>query len=177
MKKSVITKIISVALAITTIFSTGALCTNASAASSSSTITVTLKQDRRMYTTARLNLRAGASTSSKIKITLPKGLPVYVQKEDVFGEWAYIKAYPNGDCYQGWVSMEYLTEWNTLGAYRVEATAGLNVRASASTSAKKLGSLKYNTKINVTGITGDWAIIKYNGKTAYVALKYLRCVA
>ena len=177
MKKSLITKIVSVVLAMTTIFSTSALCMNASAASSSNTITVVLNQDQRMYTTARLNLRSKASTSSKVKVTLPKGLPVYVQKEDVFGEWCYVKAYPKGDCYQGWVSKKYLTEWNTLGSYRVEATAGLNVRASASTSAKKLGSLKYNTKINVFGMTGDWAMIKYNGRTAYVALKYIRCVA
>lgn len=47
-----------------------------------------------MYTTARLILRAQASTSSKVKTTLPKGLPVYVQKKEVFGEWYYIKAYP-----------------------------------------------------------------------------------
>lgn len=178
MKKSVVTKILSVVLAVTTIFSTGALCISASAASSDA-ITVVLNgvSTKRMYTTANLNLRSSASTSSKVKVVLPKGIPVYVQKEDVLGDWCYVTAYPKGDCYKGWVSKSYLTEWNTLGAYRVEATAGLNVRASASTSAKKLGAIKYNTKINVIGMTGDWAMIKYNGKTAYVALKYIRCVA
>lgn len=146
-------------------------------AASSNTITVVLNDasSTRRYTTARLNLRSKASTSSKVKVVLPEGLPVYVQKTS--GNWCYVTAYPQGDCYQGWVSKTYLTEWNTLGAYRVEATAGLNVRASASTNGKKLGALKYNTKINVIGMTGDWAMIKYNGRTAYVALKYIRCVA
>lgn len=176
MKKLVVTKILSVVLALTTIFSTGALCMSASAASSD-TIVVVLNDESstRRYTTANLNLRSSASTSSRVKVVLPKGLPVYVQKTS--GSWCYVTAHPKGDCYKGWVSKKYLTEWNTLGAYRVEATAGLNVRASASTSAKKLGALKYNTKINVIGMTGDWAMIKYNGKTAYVVLKYLRCVA
>lgn len=176
MKKSIIIKIVSVVLAMTTIFSTGALCMSASAASSD-TITVVLNDSSscRRYTTANLNLRSSASTSSKVKAVLPKGLPVYVQKTS--GSWCYVTAYPKGDCYKGWVSKKYLTEWNTLGAYRVEATAGLNVRASASVNAKKLGAIKYNTKINVIGMTGDWAMIKYNGRTAYVALKYIRCVA
>lgn len=175
MRKSIVTKILSIVLAATTIFSTGALCMSASAASSD-TIVVVLNDDaERRYTTANLNLRTKASTSSKVKVVLPKGLPVYIQKTS--GSWCYVTAYPKGDCYKGWVSKKYLTACNTLGAYRVEATAGLNVRASASANAKKLGALKYNTKINVFGISGDWAMIKYNGRTAYVALKYLRCVA
>lgn len=176
MKKSIVTKILSIVLAATTIFSTGALCMSASAASSD-TIVVVLNDgtSTRRYTTANLNLRSSASTSSKVKAVLPKGLPVYVQKTS--GNWCYVTAYPKGDCYKGWVSKSYLTECNTLGAYRVEATAGLNVRASASSTAKKLGALKYNTKVTVFGISGDWAMIKYNGRTAYVALKYLRCVA
>lgn len=175
MKKSVVTKILSVVLAVTTIFSTSALCMSASAASSNTSTVVLDESSSRRYTTANLNLRSSASTLSKVKVVLPKGLPVYVQKTS--GSWCYVTAYPKGDCYKGWVSKQYLTEWNTLGTYRVEATAGLNVRASASAGAKKLGALKYNTKINVIGMTGDWAMIKYNGRTAYVALKYIRCVA
>lgn len=176
MKKTLLTKIISIVLATITIFSTGALCMSVSAASSDPIVVVLNDESStRRYTTANLNLRSSASTSSKVKVVLPKGLPVYVQKTS--GNWCYVTAYPKGDCYKGWVSKSYLTEWNTLGAYRVEATAGLNVRASASTSAKKLGAIKYNTKINVIGMTGDWAMIKYNGRTAYVALKYIRCVA
>ncbi|MGN1419728.1 MAG: SH3 domain-containing protein [Acutalibacteraceae bacterium] len=173
--KNLMKKFLSIIIATIAVFSTSAVCLNASAASSSDTITVVLNDSTIRYTTANLNLRSSASTSSKVKVVLPKGLPVYVQKAS--GNWCYVKAYPKGDCYTGWVSKSYLSEWNVLGAYRVEATAGLNVRAAASTSAKKLGALKYNTKVNVFGITGDWAMIKYNGKTAYVALKYLRCVA
>lgn len=67
--------------------------------------------------------------------------------------------------------MEYARCIPCRGNFRLEC------RASASTGSKKLGALKYNTKINVIGMTGDWAMIKYNGKTAYVALKYICCVA
>jgi uncharacterized protein YgiM (DUF1202 family) len=176
MNNTIIKKVLSVFLAVITIFSTSALCISASAASDVITVVLNDSGSTRRYTTANLNLRSSASTASAVKVVLPKGLPVYVEKTS--GNWCYVTAYPKGDCYKGWVSKTYLTEWNTLGSYRVEATAGINVRASASSSSKKLGALKYNTKITVIGISSsDWATIKYNGKTAYVALKYIRCVA
>lgn len=47
-------------------------------------------------------------------------------------------------------------------------TDPLNVRSAPSESSAILGALKNGTVIEVTGSTGDWLKINYNGKTGYV---------
>ena len=48
----------------------------------------------------------------------------------------------------------------------------VNLRASASASAAKLGSLSRGTLLEVTEIKNGWGKIKYNGKDAYISLDY-----
>lgn len=57
----------------------------------------------------------------------------------------------------------------------VKVTGGidLNVRKSASSASKKLGTLKNNTKITVSSTKNGWAKITFKGKTAYVFASYL----
>ncbi len=56
----------------------------------------------------------------------------------------------------------------------------LNVRASATTSSKKLTTLKKDTVLTLTGISGDWyktsVTIKGKKKTAYVSKAYVEIV-
>ena len=49
----------------------------------------------------------------------------------------------------------------------------LNVREKAENDAKIINQLTVNTKVTVTETTGNWSKIKVNGKTGYVASKYL----
>jgi uncharacterized protein YraI len=49
----------------------------------------------------------------------------------------------------------------------------LNVRTWASTEAPLIGRLNYGQSVNVVGYDGSWAIINYNGRTGYVASRYL----
>ena len=49
----------------------------------------------------------------------------------------------------------------------------LNVRVSPSVKAKKLGTLKKGTQVNLLKLNGDWAQIYYKGKSGWVAVKYL----
>ena len=51
----------------------------------------------------------------------------------------------------------------------------LNVRESPSTSANVIGGLAFGTAVDVRSYTADgvWAIIAYNGYTAYVQSRYL----
>ncbi len=51
--------------------------------------------------------------------------------------------------------------------------SSLSVRASASASGAKLGTLAQGARVRVISAAGGWAKISYNGKTAYVAAKYL----
>lgn len=54
---------------------------------------------------------------------------------------------------------------------------GLNVRASASSSARVLGTLVYDQKINVVNIEDGFAKIKYGSGFGYVSSKYIKIAA
>lgn len=49
----------------------------------------------------------------------------------------------------------------------------LNVRKSASTASKKVGTLKTNTKVTVISTKNGWSKIKFKTSTAYVSTAYL----
>ena len=49
----------------------------------------------------------------------------------------------------------------------------LNMRETANNNAKLINQLKVNTKVTVLETEGTWSKIKLNGKTGYVASKYL----
>lgn len=53
------------------------------------------------------------------------------------------------------------------------ATARINVRESADTSANKLGNIELGEAVVRIGTEGDWSIIEYNGSTGYVKSEYL----
>ena len=62
-------------------------------------------------------------------------------------------------------------------AYQAKVTASsgstVNMRASASTSAKILSSIAIGQIVDVTGTSGDWSQITWNGKSGYMMSKYL----
>ncbi len=62
------------------------------------------------------------------------------------------------------------TEWETSVMY---TTAKVNVRASASESGEKLGTLASGKIVACYSIDGDWAKIDYNDTVAYVKADYL----
>ena len=66
--------------------------------------------------------------------------------------------------------------------YSVKITSdnGVNIRAGASTTKKKLGAVPYNTTLKVTKQTSGngytWGLITYNGVTGWIALEYTKKV-
>ena len=58
------------------------------------------------------------------------------------------------------------------GSYRISTTAGLNVRETASTCARVLTAIPYNTTVNVTQTSGSWGKVTYGGKTGWISLDY-----
>lgn len=62
----------------------------------------------------------------------------------------------------------------TFKQFKGTSTADLNVRSGPSTKYKKLGLLKKNTAVTVTGSKDGWYKISYKGKTAYVSAKYIK---
>lgn len=61
----------------------------------------------------------------------------------------------------------------TAEATKYISTETLNMRETADNNAKLVSQLKINTKVTVVETSGTWSKIKVNGKTGYVASKYL----
>ena len=57
--------------------------------------------------------------------------------------------------------------------YIVNCRTSVNVRKRASSSSKKLGTLNRGTEVTVTGVSGKWTRIVYQGGTAYVYSEYV----
>ncbi|MGM8297505.1 SH3 domain-containing protein [Clostridium perfringens] len=137
-----------------------------------------------------LNVREGASTSSKVIGSLSGNTKVTIVGE----EGAFYKIEYKGS--HGYVAKEYIkdvtessnsnqgtqtpekpsTPENTEKTGIVNVSSSLNVRSSASTSSKVIGSLSGNTKVTIVGEEGAFYKIEYKGSYGYVAKEYVKDV-
>ncbi|MCM3670599.1 SH3 domain-containing protein [Mesobacillus maritimus] len=127
-----------------------------------------------------LNMRAAASTSSKVLASLSKGTSVKVLSEA--NGWSKVTAVGK----TGYVSSQFLSNENKQGStneakpaktvtkvVNVSSGSSLNMRAAASTSSKVLASLSKGTSVTVLSEANGWSKIKVSGKTGYVSTEYL----
>ncbi|UBK76347.1 SH3 domain-containing protein [Clostridium perfringens] len=137
-----------------------------------------------------LNVREGASTSSKVIGSLSGNTKVTIIGE----EGAFYKIEYKGS--HGYVAKEYVkdvtesnnsnqgtqtpekpsTPENTEKTGVVNVSNSLNVREGASTSSKVIGSLSGNTKVIIVGEEGAFYKIEYRGSHGYVAKEYVKDV-
>ena len=137
-----------------------------------------------------LNVRNEASTSSKVIGSLSGNTKVTIVGE----EGAFYKIEYKGS--HGYVAKEYVkdvtesnnsnqgtqtpekpsTPENTEKTGVVNVSSSLNVRSSASTSSKVIGSLSGNTKVTIVGEEGAFYKIEYKGSHGYVAKEYVKDV-
>lgn len=79
---------------------------------------------------------------------------------------------------EGYIKTEFLqlaesaAGTETIGT--VTATTNINVRASASETADRLGVLSGGDSVELVGTEGDWSKIKYNGQIGYVKSEYVQ---
>lgn len=123
-----------------------------------------------------LNMRTAANLSSTVMMEIPRGAMVIVTKE--LGDWCAVRYRGmNGYC---------MTKYLTLGitgdkepaedvlTARVTTESGsLNLRKSASKTAKILTTIPRNTVITVIERGKTWSEVKYNGKTGFVMNEFL----
>ena len=137
-----------------------------------------------------LNVREGASTSSKVIGSLSGNTKVTIVGE----EGAFYKIEYKGS--HGYVAKEYVkdvtessnsnqgtqtpekpsTPESTEKTGIVNVSSSLNVRSEASTSSKVIGSLSGNTKVTIVGEEGAFYKIEYKGSHGYVAKEYVKDV-
>ena len=79
---------------------------------------------------------------------------------------------------EGYIKSEFLqTVESTAGAETigtVTATTNINVRASASETADRLGVFSGGDSAELIGTEGEWSKIKYNGQIGYVKSEYVQ---
>ncbi|MCD7864005.1 MAG: SH3 domain-containing protein [Lachnospiraceae bacterium] len=124
-------------------------------------------------TTDTINVRSSDSTAADKLGTITKGTTIDVIEIRVNG-WAQIEY--NGQT--AYVKTDYLeilssTENEPTNGY-VVTTDTVNVRASASIEAEKLGTVAAGEVLEwVEDVTGGFSKIKYDGSIAYIATEYL----
>ncbi|MEB5951624.1 SH3 domain-containing protein [Enterococcus innesii] len=133
--------------------------------------------NQKMKTTAALNVRSDASTSSRVVTTLGQGVTVTVTAKkngtSVEGNktWYYVSG-------KGWVSGAYLTttssssnnSGSTTANQKMKTTEILNVRSDASTSSSITGSLSKGATVTVTA-TKTGTTVNGTNKWYYVSGK------
>ncbi|EOU1682096.1 SH3 domain-containing protein [Clostridium perfringens] len=150
----------------------------------------TTKKTGIVNVSSSLNVRSGASTSSKVIGSLSGNSKVTIIGE----EGAFYKIEYKGS--HGYVAKEYIkditgsnnsnqgtttpekpsTPESTQKTGIVNVSSSLNVRSGASTSSKVIGSLSGNSKVTIVGEEGAFYKIEYKGSHGYVAKEYIKDV-
>ena len=113
-----------------------------------------------------VNVRSGAGIAHSIIGSANKGDSFVVVNRE--GDW-YVIRYHGG--VRGWINAQYLkTAANSALPSSVKAGSGsVNIRVAAGTDGALLGSFSGATSLPVSGESGYWYAVSYNGKTGYVA--------
>ena len=117
-----------------------------------------------------LNVRSAPSYSANTLGAIKVGSSVSVIEN--LGEWSKVK-YNNST---GYVLSKYVSLNGAVDSSKTGTviTYDLNVRDSASYSAKVLGTIKVGSSVSVIENMGEWSKIKYNNSTGYVLSKYIK---
>ncbi len=122
--------------------------------------------------TATVNVRDSDSEKAEKIGKVNNGARVQVQDVQLNG-WTKI-VYEGKD---GYIKSEFLqleekaSEQNVIG--KVTATANINVRAAASSSAQRLGLLSGGQSLELLAVEDGWCKVIYNGQVAYVSAEYV----
>ena len=150
-------------------------------------------------TVSRLNVRTQPNTDSHILTVARQGaqLPVLENENNgwlkvevngaagyVFAEYAKVSNAASDSASSGGSAQTNntaqttgTTQTTTAAQTGVVTVDKLNVRSGPSTSSKALGVVRKGTALPVTGLTGDWMQVSYNGGAAYVSAAYVRLSA
>lgn len=122
-------------------------------------------------TAGSLRLRAEASTSSKILLSVPKNAAVVVL-DDKAGGWYHVSyGSSTGYMYADYLSVATAAE-TELGYGRVEASGSV-LRLRSAPGGTILSNIPHNTALKLEGLSDGWYKVTYGGKTGYVSSDYI----
>ena len=111
-----------------------------------------------------LNLRETSSTTGKMLVMIPEGITIdLIEKQDKWYKTTYQSK-------TGWVSADYVTVTSTG---KINASGGLNLRETPSSSGKALLTIPKDTTITITDQQGQWYKATYQSKTGWMSADYV----
>ena len=123
-------------------------------------------------TASALNMRSEPNTDSSIVTVAPHGAAVVVLGKDDASGW--YKVWYKGN--EGYMSPDYLSLADTLdsnfGTGSIQGTT-VRMRDGAGYSSNTLAYYNTGTTMTVTGVSGEWYKVSYNGTTGYVHSDYM----
>lgn len=121
-----------------------------------------------------VRMRSGPGTGYRILGTYNKGTAMTVTGSD--GDWYKVSC----DGSEGYVYKTYLTLSSGNGFSVTEkedtqavVTSAVNMRTGPSTDYTSLRVLGSGTRVTITGTSGKWSRVDYNGSTGYIFSSYL----
>lgn len=125
-----------------------------------------------------LRVRSNPDLNGEIIASLNNGQEVIILGES--GNWYQID-YNNQMAY---VSKDYIktsssqeNSSRSISGKVVNISSTLRVRSGAGTNYQVIGYLTNGTNLNITGESGDWYIINYDGQSGYVSKEYVSVTA
>lgn len=124
-------------------------------------------------TTTTVNVRSSDSEQADKLGKVAEGTKLQVLEQRANG-WTKV----DYEGKEGYIKTEFLqlaesaAGAETIGT--VTATTNINVRASASETADRLGVLSGGDSAELVGTEGDWSKIRYNGQIGYVKSEYVQ---
>ena len=116
----------------------------------------------------KLNVRSGPGAGYSVRKVVRQRTKVTFLKE-VSGWW--LVKLPGGT--KGYLDRQYLTPVHVKGPGWYRLTRTTKYHARPRTTAKTLGSIKSGKYVWISAACGDWGRTTYNGKTGWLALKYV----
>ena len=132
-----------------------------------------------VYTTARVNLRAGASTNTSVITTLTNGTKLTARGKN--GSFYLVQT---SDGTQGYVSASYLSKSkgsgssggssSSSGVTKTVTASYVNVRAGGGMSYEVVRVLPRGTKVTVLKVGNSWTHIQYGSTVGWIKNTYLK---
>jgi hypothetical protein len=122
------------------------------------------------YSTAKLNLRAAATTSSKSKKVVPANYTLVNKPGTKVNGFIPVSITTSaGKTYSGWVHTNYIRQYKT---YSIKAKT--KVRVAATSKARAVATVSKGRSLTRVAVSGKWTKVRVSGVTGWVPSKNVR---
>lgn len=116
------------------------------------------------YASSTVNVRRGPGTKHEAQFSLKSGARMRILGESA--NWYLVET---EDGKTGYISKNY----TALGV-KGETTVNVNMRKGPASNTPSLGIVPKGSSVTLTGVTGNWTEVSFNGNTGFIYTKYVK---